>query len=75
MLRFCPYCLAAETKQLREKTMKNPMTNKYLSLIISEDAPTVQMLESMYEAYQLEYVDLDDEELFEYVLNDAGYLY
>lgn len=55
--------------------MKNPMTNKYLSLIISEDAPTVQMLESMYEAYQLEYVDLDDEELFEYVLNDAGYLY
>lgn len=51
------------------------MTDKYLALIISEDAPMVKLLESMYVAYQLEYVDLDDEELFEYVLNDAGYLY
>ena len=55
--------------------MKSPMTDKYTSLLISEDATMVKLLESMYEAYQLEYADLDDEELFEYVLNDSGYLY
>ena len=56
-------------------TMKSPMTDKYLALIISEDATMVKLLEDLYEAYQLEYADLDDEELFEYVLSDSGYLH
>ena len=55
--------------------MSSPMTDKYLALIISEDAQMVELLESMYQAYQLEYPDLDDEELFEYVLSDSGYLH
>lgn len=55
--------------------MKYPMTNRYLSLINSEDEFTVQLLESLHRDYEVKYKGVDAEQLFEYVLDDSGYLY
>ena len=55
--------------------MKYPMTDRYISLINSEDEFAVQLLESLYKDYEVKYKDVDAEQLFEYVLDDSGYLY
>jgi len=54
--------------------MKTPMIDKYLVLINKMDDSTVELLETLYEKYSKHDSDLSEEDICEWVLNDAGFL-
>jgi hypothetical protein len=55
--------------------MKTPMTDRFLCILNKGEEDTKELVQKLHDELEIEFPELDEEELCEYVLNDAGLLY